>query len=149
MESLPWSILADSERTGRQMTVLGESEASLGASGFDCFPRERFRTAADYIKNNYTEDLTLDSIAAVVQMSKSHFCREFKKVYGVTPIAYLVEYRISVSKILLANTENSVDKISELSGFGSTSYFCSVFKRIVGVTPRRYRKMSIMRYLNK
>ena len=79
-------------------------------------------------------------MAAVAEMSKSHFCREFKKVYGMTPVAYLNTYRISVAKFLLATTEESMEIISGKTGFAKTSYFCAVFRKHEGCSPKQFRE---------
>lgn len=99
-----------------------------------------FSVVIEYIKKYYYNFLTLDSMAAVAEMSKSHFCREFKKVYGMTPVAYLNTYRISVAKFLLATTEESIEIISGKTGFAKTSYFCAVFRKHEGCSPKQFRE---------
>ncbi|MBQ3110866.1 MAG: AraC family transcriptional regulator [Clostridia bacterium] len=99
-----------------------------------------FAPVIDYINKNYMDFITLDDIASVSNLSKSHFCRQFKTEYGVTPVVYLNRYRVSVAKFLLSTTLESIDVIAGKTGFGDTSYFCAVFKKIEGVTPGQYRQ---------
>ncbi len=101
---------------------------------------ESVAVAIDFIKKNYYRFLTLETVANFAEMSKSHFCREFKKAYGVTPMAYLNSYRVNVAKFLLSTTIETIDVISGKTGFSSTSYFCAVFKKQEGITPMQYRE---------
>ena len=98
-----------------------------------------FSHAIDYIKKNYMNFITLDDMAAAIGLSKSHFCRQFKEFYNVTPMAYLNRYRISVAKFLLTTTLESIETIAGKTGFGDTSYFCAVFKKFENCSPAQYR----------
>lgn len=99
-----------------------------------------FSPVIDFIKKNYMHNLSLEDIAKECELSKSHFCRLFKKEYGITPMIYLNRYRISVAKFLLATTVESVDVIAGKTGFSDTSYFCAVFRKTEGCSPVQYRK---------
>lgn len=99
-----------------------------------------FLPAIDYIKKHYMDMITLDDMAEAIGLSKSHFCRQFKEFYKVTPMAYLNRYRISVAKFLLTTTIESVDVIAGKTGFSDTSYFCAVFKKFEECSPVQYRK---------
>lgn len=106
--------------------------------GGDC--KNSFSPVIDFIKKHYNEMLSLNDLADVAQMSESHFCRSFKSEYGITPMAYLTRYRISVAKFLLATTEETVEIIADKTGFPNTSYFCSVFRKHEGISPNQYHK---------
>lgn len=93
-----------------------------------------------YIDVHYASNLTLDSLASVAYMNKYYLVHEFKKYTGTSPIDYLIEKRISVSKILLETTSYSMEQITEIVGFSSQSYFNQVFKKKIGTTPSKYKK---------
>lgn len=97
--------------------------------------------AIRYIKGNYEKPLTLDQLADVVGMSKYHFARQFKRHTGFSPHEYLIKQRIQESKILLKNTNLSVEVVSHRVGFESVSHFIQTFKKSEGVTPLRFRRM--------
>lgn len=99
-----------------------------------------FSPVVDYIKKNYMKLIALEDMAEKRGMSKSHFCRQFKAEYGVTPMVYLNRYRVSVAKFLLTTTVESIDVIAGKTGFSDTSYFCAVFRKIEGCSPVQYRK---------
>ncbi|MDU1317070.1 AraC family transcriptional regulator, partial [Anaerococcus hydrogenalis] len=98
----------------------------------------------DYIKNfidnNYSEDIKLESLSKMAYMNKFHLISEFKQSYRVTPIEYLILKRIEITKNLLISTNNSMEEISSIVGFNSQSYFNQVFRKKVGITPSQFRK---------
>lgn len=93
-----------------------------------------------YIDNHYSEDISLDSLAAVVHVNKYYLSHCFAKYLGTSPINYLIDLRIRESKYLLATTNYSVLHISSAVGFSSLSYFSQAFKKNTGMTPLAYRK---------
>ena len=94
----------------------------------------------EYINANYANELSLDDLCRVANMSKSHFCRKFKVVMGMTIIDYLFKTRIAVAKNLLVSTDLTVSQISEDCGFSSISYFCQKFKEETGISANKFRK---------
>ena len=92
-----------------------------------------------HIDSNYSEPISLDSLASLANMSKFHLVREFAKALGETPIEYLQEKRIDEAKILLVSTGMSISEIASSVGFSSSSYFSQRFKLTVGVTPMEFR----------
>lgn len=104
----------------------------------------RLLRAVDYIEENYTENITVDQLAEVCQMSTSRFFPCFKKAMGVTPVDYMNHVRVRMAIIALMHSEDfSIESISEKAGFESAAYFRRVFKRITGKTPREYRKTAM------
>lgn len=92
-----------------------------------------------YIQNNYSQNITLEDLSKFSYLSPFHLIRQFKKETGLSPIQYLIQYRIEVSKQYLLNTEESIEKISELVGYQSTTYFQNIFKKVVGMPPGEFR----------
>ena len=96
--------------------------------------------AIRFINDNFFDSVTLEDVAAAVNMSKYHFCRSFKNAVGVTVMEYVLKTRIMFAKGMLASTELQIVEISERCGFSSVSYFCRAFRAEVGKTPLKYRK---------
>jgi len=102
----------------------------------------RVRQAIGFIDSHYMYQITLDDIANSIHISKSECCRCFKRVLDLTPIDYLVRYRIYTAAAILDNPEIEVPAISELAlsmGFNNISYFNKMFKRFMDSTPTEYR----------
>lgn len=83
--------------------------------------------------------LTLDGAAAAACLSRSYFCRLFKKHMSVTFSRYVLQLRITRAKRLLRASRRSVTDVSLESGFSNLTYFERTFKRFVGVSPTAFR----------
>ncbi|MEP7301446.1 MAG: AraC family transcriptional regulator [Caldimonas sp.] len=79
----------------------------------------RLRLAADFIESCHAEPIGLDDMAAVACLSRFHFVRVFRMLYGVTPHAYLVQRRAAAARRLIASGEHPPERIALLAGFGS------------------------------
>ena len=96
--------------------------------------------AIRYIRTHYAEEMTLDSLAAFVGLSKYYFLREFKRITGMTVIRYINAVRIEHAVRLFKAENATVSTVAEAVGFGNHSYFCKMFSRITGVTPSEFIK---------
>lgn len=103
---------------------------------------ERLEPVISYIKENYAYEITLGELAAILPMSEGQFSRVFKQTMKLSPIQYLMRYRILQSCKLLQDTEKKIGKIANLSGFNNISYFNRVFLNTIGCTPKEYRENS-------
>lgn len=100
---------------------------------------ERLVRAVKHINRNYGLPMCLDDVAKVACMSKYHFCRVFKKHFGMGPIQYLTSLRIKNSMSLLQGGKTSITLIAFRSGFKGLSEFNKQFKKVTGLTPTAYR----------
>ena len=96
----------------------------------------------DYIKANYAEALTVETLADIVHLSKSYFMGLFRKIYGMSAIAYVHHVRIEAVCELLKHTDESITEIAIRCGYPSVANFNRHFKKEVGMTPGEYRKIS-------
>jgi len=93
-----------------------------------------------YMENTYQKSPSLSEVAAHINVSREHLSRQFKKTVGTSFSDYQNEIRLRHAKELLENTELSIERISELSGFSNSNYMCDVFKRFLSLSPSGYRK---------
>ncbi|QHS53184.1 AraC family transcriptional regulator [Edaphobacter sp. 12200R-103] len=110
--------------------------------------RTAIGVALDYMEANYDRNLSLDELAGLSSYSASHFLRMFRDVVGLTPHAYLTQFRIELAITLLRSGTPLID-IAGLVGFTDQSHFTRKFKRILGVTPGQYAVSSGTRYAGK
>lgn len=96
--------------------------------------------ARRYIDNHYRENLTLDTLAEAVHISKFHLSHMFSREYGVSPISYMLQLRLQECRELLRTTDYSVAQVARMTGFSSPSYFSQRFRAAVGMTPVAYRQ---------
>ena len=103
---------------------------------------ERLRILLDYIHKHYMEHITLEDLAAQINICKSECCRFFKKCMNESLFDYLLDYRIEKSLPLLLEGNGSVTAIAEQTGFASPAYFAKIFRKQMGCSPSEYRRAS-------
>lgn len=99
------------------------------------------RFIEQYINEHFQEDITLQILSDLTYLNKYYIVHAFKSYKGTSPINYLISKRIEEAKSLLATTNYSVSKISDMIGFSSQSYFSQVFKKETNMSPNQYRKI--------
>lgn len=102
----------------------------------------RLKEMLTFIHTNYANQLELHDIAKAVTISKRECLRCFKRTIGISPIQYLLQYRISVAADMLANSSMNITEISNQTGFDSPSYFSLIFKKLIDMTPKEYRSLA-------
>lgn len=93
-----------------------------------------------YVEQNFSEDISLEEVAKVSNVSIYNFCRTFKKATQRTFVEYLNYIRLREAEKMLLSTERSIGDISYAVGFSSVSYFNRLFKRKYGYPPFLYKK---------
>ena len=96
------------------------------------------KKAIRYMNENYASKLSLEEIAAMCNLSKSEFCRCFKRITRQTAFEYLMGLRIRKSIQLLEENGLSVTEAAQNTGFSNSSYYTKIFRRYMGCTPREY-----------
>lgn len=94
-----------------------------------------------YIDRNFTEDISLDKLAAVAGYSKYHFSRIFKKYQNISIVQYISRKRIKLAERLLIDPDLSITEVAMQSGFSSLTTFNRIFKSEKNCTPTEFKKM--------
>ncbi len=92
-----------------------------------------------YINANLHKELTVELLASVSNMSGRNFSRQFSSEMGATPAKYVEVMRIERMQQLLESSDLRLNKIADLTGFGSVDVMRRAFVRHLGVTPIDYR----------
>ena len=96
--------------------------------------------ALEYLKRNYNkEDLSLNDIAAFLNISVPYLAVLFKQETKQNFSAHLLEVRMEKAKELLRTTGYTVNEIAEQVGYNSSQYFAVCFKKYTGISPGVYR----------
>ena len=94
----------------------------------------------NYLKENYAEAISLDSLSKRFLVSKATLIYNFNKYLHSSPVDYLINIRIQQAKLALTESNSNLSEIAERCGFSNANYFSLMFKRKVGVSPANYRK---------
>ena len=99
------------------------------------------KTAVDFIDSHYMdEEISLNTVANVANVSSNHFSALFSQNMGQTFIEYLTSLRMSKAKELLRCTGMRSSEIAGEIGYKDAHYFSYLFKKTQGMTPSDYRK---------
>ena len=108
------------------------------------FPREerdleRIKEAMTYMQQNFSGKVRLEDVADSLAISKSELCRCFRRILKVSPMEYLIQFRLEEAGRQLLSTDKSVTQIALETGFDSPSHLGRFFLKEFGCTPRQYR----------
>lgn len=92
------------------------------------------------INRDYTEEISIATIAEQVYLTPNYISMIFKKAKGYTIVDYITHLRIEKAKQLLSTTNLKIQEIAEQVGYSNPYYFSSVFKKKTGLQPKHYRE---------
>ena len=139
----------DSLRVGLQQCVsLEEAQRVMLSLSRQCSLEADWQTpkskniclATEYINSHYMEQISLEQVAAHVNLNPEYFSRAFKAEVGQTFVNYLTDIRLRHSVRLLENTALRVQDIAQQVGYYNASYFSTTFKKKYGMSPYEYRR---------
>ena len=116
----------------RQIRSEGNTESALS-------PEEIVSLVKDYVKNHYSEELDLNSIALALGFSSSYLTKVFNKVENITPSKYIRNYRMGIAKQLLNDKELTIQQIASHVGYNDPFHFSRSFKQTFGISPTDYK----------
>lgn len=102
-------------------------------------PARHLLLAKDLADGRYFEPLDVADMANAAGLSRAHFSRQFRRVFGESPHAYLLTRRLERAAALLRATDRSVADICHLVGLESVGSFTTSFTRAYGRSPTAYR----------
>lgn len=125
-----WSILFNSFSTAQR----------LSASHTANHRQSKLRIMLQFIHDRYKYPITLEEIASSASVCKSSALSIFQAGIHISPVAYLISYRLKRACKLLSTTEKSITVIAAETGFSNAGYFCRKFKEHYSITPNQYKK---------
>ena len=116
------------------------SEAAAAIRGAAGMTRtaSRIQTAMRFIRNNFSQALSVDQLADQVAMSPSHFSHCFREISGISPMRYLRNVRLDEARALMLGTGMRAGEAAEKVGFESTAHFAREFKSRFDASPTEY-----------
>lgn len=119
--------------------ALRSAPAGLTATGLLAGLRDsRLAAALRVIHTQTAQPWTLVSLARVSGMSRSAFADRFSRIIGMTPLNYLLQWRLALAKNLLATKQVSVAETALAVGYESASGFSTAFSRETGQSPKEF-----------
>jgi YesN/AraC family two-component response regulator len=93
-----------------------------------------------YIRTNYTQDITSQTLCHKFNCSRSHLSRIFNEEMKTSIREHITSLRIESAKTLLRDTRLEIAEIAMAIGFSEPNYFTTIFKKHTNLTPSAYRK---------
>lgn len=118
--------------------LLGAYLTGAGRALRDVEGYGKLRAAKHVMDEDFCHDHAISELAALCNLSQTHFRRLWRRVFGITPVAYLRSRRIARARDLLLSGLYSVSDAARESGFDDANYFSRVFRKETGLTPSEY-----------
>ena len=115
----------------------------IGQRKIEFIRPEQLTIAKQYMKENYTKDISVADIAGAAGISQSFLYQLFKQQEKHTPIEMLRTLRIQNAKLLLLSEKSyKISQVASMCGFSNSAYFCKVFKNETGISANAFRKLN-------
>lgn len=105
-------------------------------------PQWQVKIVVDYLDSHLADKTSISELSALLQLSRFHFIRAFKKTVGMPPHQFILHRRIERARELLANRDLTVGEIADRTGFSGTAQLTRAFRQIAGTTPTAFRRES-------
>lgn len=138
------------KHTPESVQICNELTTSLATIYHDIFKKAKANPAVKkqtfaqdilmYINEHYTESINLEKLSKEFNISSYHISHKFQDVYGISPINYVIERRISSAKWMLVNTNDTLITIGEQVGYDNIHHFSKLFEKRTGYPPLEYRQ---------
>lgn len=128
-----WRARLDCEGLLYELMAAGRKDRQSGTRG----ALERVRA---YIDDHCNEELVIERLASIAELSPKYFVDVFKKTYGVSAMDYVAGVRISRAKMLMLRSNRLLRDIAHEVGYADEFYFSRKFKQIAGLSPSAYMK---------
>ena len=103
------------------------------------FYSEPIKDVLIYISDHQGENITLDELAKVAHCGASNLRLLFKKEIGVSPGAYITDFKLKIAQNCLARSTMKIEEIAETCGFQSIYAFSHFFKKKTGLSPLAWK----------
>jgi AraC family transcriptional regulator len=98
------------------------------------------RKVKAFMRDNLDRQVGLDELAALVHLSRFHFCTAFRRATGHSPHRWLTQQRMARAQELLANPALPITEIALAIGYETPSAFAASFRKATGATPSAFRR---------
>jgi len=134
-------LFAESIATAMVVRLLGGADASQGRATATLAAHKAARVT-DYIESHLDQRLTLEALAALVDLSVPHFKALFRETLGMPVHQYVVRRRVERARALLMEGKLSLSQVALEAGFAHQSHMAHWMTRLLGATPRAFAKRS-------
>lgn len=122
------------------MSVLDVSKEKVENQYYNKSQVVKVKQIRNYLVSHLDSKMTVEQLANQFGVSQTYLKKTFKVIYGMTPYAYIKEYRMRRAAEMLRQTDDEILTIAGKVGYDNASKFSKRFKEIIGISPSEYRK---------
>lgn len=104
-------------------------------------PEQYVDETISFIKNNFCNNITVNSIARHINISEKYLCRIFHKKTGISPKEYIIETRLNYAEYLMRSTSLSLSEIAAQVGYSNLNNFSQIYIKYKKITPSKFRSL--------
>lgn len=97
----------------------------------------------DYISTHYMEQITLNDLASILNLSRTYLSTLFKGEMGISFVNYLINFRLNRAIEIMYEKDLPFSTISEMVGYPNYTQFSKIFKKRYGLSPKQYKKQTL------
>ena len=98
------------------------------------------RKVRDYIESHVTGPVLVADLGALIDRSEAHFSRSFRRTFGESPHAFLIQRRLELAARYMLQTNATLSDIAVRCGFTDQAHLCKRFRQSTGQTPAAWRR---------
>lgn len=132
------SLAIQSEWLRLMHLLLTRSWAIVAPPASGALAPGQWQRIRDYCVAHLSEKITLDELAALCELGRFQFLRQFKQTVGMTPHAWLLRLRLEHACSLLSRTSHTIAEVAQAVGFYDQSHFNRAFRQAFRVPPSNY-----------
>ena len=103
------------------------------------FTARHYKSVLDFVAQNYGKSILVEDLARESALSPSHFAQLFKRTIGLSPMQFVMIYRVEQARKKLAQSDTPLIDIALSCGFADQAHFSRQFKQVQGETLTQYR----------
>lgn len=121
--------------------ILYDMQTEVLSGYVDKEKREVILPAVEYIHDNYTNELlNITALSDMCGISPEYFRKLFRQFYGISPVKYINNLKISRAKELILSGMYTITQAAEMSGYTDMSHFSREFRKATGTAPSTFGK---------
>jgi AraC family transcriptional regulator len=124
-----------------EIDLRSEGDGTAGHSRLQCglapWQAEHIRS---FIEDKLDSSIRAADLAGTVRLSTSYFFRAFRRTFGESPLAYIMQRRIRRAQELMLTSRLPLSQVAFECGMCDQAHLCRVFRRIVGINPNAWRR---------
>ena len=98
------------------------------------------RKVREYVDSHIANALRVTELCALIQLSEAHFSRSFKRTFGASPHAFVIQRRLGLARQYMLETNTSLSEIALRCGFADQAHLCKHFRQATGYSPAAWRR---------